>query len=237
MTLLEKLKLPHLVAPILRRASFGVFFLGLFLLPGAFLAAHPHVFVDSRVEAEVSGTRLEGFWVEWTFGRLYSAGIIQDFDRDRDGQFNQAEVRGVQKGAFSNLENYDYFMRLFLDGEELPAVTGVEEFDAAILDGSRMRYRFFVPLRRDLEPGEHELVVTIFDTTCFSEFSYADEEPAACRGLGDSEYRYSIQKNKDRPFYYDRRAGVNEDFDSSVYKPGRRTMYPRELILTFSLGG
>ncbi len=220
----------------IRLIRFVFAFLGLLILPPAFLTAHPHVFVDSRVEAEVSGTRLEGFWVEWTFGRFYSAGIIQDFDLDRDGQFNPSEVRGVQQGAFSNLKNYDYFMRLYLDGRELPAVTGVEEFEAAVIDGPRMRYRFFVPLRRDLESGEHKLTVSIFDTTCFSDFSYVEENPAACRGLRESEYRYTIQKNKDRPFYYDPRAGVNQDFDSSVYKPGRLTMYPQELILTFSLG-
>ncbi len=237
-----RMVLPFMVLPLFPAAfrGAGPFRLSLpagaaLLLLGAApsLGAHPHVFVDTRVETEISSGEMEGFWVEWTFGQFYSAGIIRDFDRNRDGRFSAAEEAQVQQGAFSNLKNYDYFMRVYLDGTELPKVSGVESFSASIVSGPRMRYRFFIPLRRELSPGEHELILSIFETTCFSAFSYQDEDPVACRGLPPSHFEYSIRENKDRPFYYDPRAGVSQDFDSSVYKPGRLTMYPRELHLNF----
>lgn len=199
------------------------------------LAAHPHVFLDKRVTVLLEGQNLRGLRMEWTFDAMYSSSLIQDFDLDGDGFFSSAEVRDIQRGAFSNLENYGYFTRLYVDGREQPRIRQIRDFEAEIVSGRRIRYIFTVPLHQKLSSGSHELILSVFDTTCFSAFRYMEEQPVDCRGLEDSLFSYIVAENKERPFYYDPQAGMSQSFDSSVYKPGMLTMYPEEMVFTFEI--
>ena len=54
------------------------------------LWAHPHVFIDSSLEFEMSGRDCVGIVVSWTFDVVFSADIIGQFDKDRDGAFDEA---------------------------------------------------------------------------------------------------------------------------------------------------
>ena len=78
------------------------FVLLMFLLP-LYLSAHPHIMLKTSLEFEYSASQCDGIWVEWEFDRFFSISIINDFDLDKNGQFDSSETREIEKNAFSNL--------------------------------------------------------------------------------------------------------------------------------------
>ena len=72
--------------------------------------AHPHVFMDTRIEVAYDEAGVAGFWVIWRFDKVFTASILMDFDRDKDERLSLTEVAQVEAKAFSNLVNYSYFV-------------------------------------------------------------------------------------------------------------------------------
>ena len=87
--------------------------LALLCLPSV-LAAHPHMFIDTRLKIDIQGNSLKQIEITWYFDPMFTASIVGDFDGDRNGVFTPEETEEVREYAFSNLENYDYFTFLEL---------------------------------------------------------------------------------------------------------------------------
>jgi ABC-type uncharacterized transport system substrate-binding protein len=103
------------------------------------LSAHPHCFID--VYPAVDGKKLT---VKWVFDQMSSQMLVMDFDRDRDGQFSDAESAAVYKEGFESLREYGYYTKFFSGGA--PLATGQAEGFRAAIDGFRVQYRFALSL-------------------------------------------------------------------------------------------
>ena len=64
------------------------------------VSAHPHVYVDARVDVVFDDKGLAGFKVIWVFDEMFSNMIAYDFDTNGNGRFDAGEVEGVRKGVF-----------------------------------------------------------------------------------------------------------------------------------------
>ena len=71
------------------RRTIAIVFAGLALVAGHPAWAHPHVYIDSRLRFEMRGAECVGIQVEWTFDPVFSADVIGQFDRNRDGLFDE----------------------------------------------------------------------------------------------------------------------------------------------------
>ena len=67
--------------------------LGTTILWGAF--THPHVFMDTRIEVTYDNHGVEGFWITWKFDKVFTAGILMDFDSDKNERFSPREVQVI----------------------------------------------------------------------------------------------------------------------------------------------
>lgn len=190
-------------------------------------AAHPHMFIDSQVTAVFDEQQLSGFRVKWKFDPMFTASIRLDYDRNRDGQFNDQEARLIEQNAFANLKNYHYFITIS-HGKKDYQVDAVEQFDAW-MDGDRLAYEFFVPYELPVSAAGNRVKLVIFDDTFFCDIAYEDENPVSIEGLEFVSAQAEIQKNRDAGISYDPTGGMSRnDGDANGQA------YPYEMYLTFS---
>ena len=196
-------------------------------------AAHLHMFIDSQVIAVFDEQQLSGFRVRWKFDQMFTASIRLDYDRNRDGQFNDQEARLIEQNAFANLRNYHYFITL-THGDKKYQVEQVEQFDAW-MDGDRLAYEFFVPYALPVSAADNRVKLVIFDDTFFCDIAYVDEKPVSIEGLEFVSAKAEIQKNRDAGITYDPIGGMDRsDGAGAGAGTANGQAYPYELYLTFS---
>jgi len=214
--------------PSIRRVMSTLAFMS--LASTAALWAHPHVFIDSRLEFEVRGKDCVGIWVEWTFDPVFSADVIGQFDKNHDGIFDQTENETVQSKAFSNLKKYGYFTFL-RKGETRSFPEAVESFQASQRDG-RAIYRFRVPLEGKGFSGNFS--VATFDSTFYCASRYA-ETPASITWIGEKKPitpRIEVAANKKYPVYYNPMGGSGDTRVYLKWEKGLETAYPEEILVS-----
>jgi len=201
--------------PVLILIFFAVF------LSSAF--AHPHVFMETRIEVAYNNEGLQGFWITWKFDRAFTAGILMDFDADRNERLSPAEVAAVEQGAFSNLVNYNYFVYIrSAKGQFRP--TYVREFTAYVEDHS-LHYRFFVPYSLPIHSNEVKLNIAVYDETFFCDIGYAEAKPLQ---LSDSEIfhgEYAIRQDR----------GIHIDYTTN--DGSRGSTFPLQVVLILRRAG
>lgn len=185
------------------RFNAAILVLVLFAFAPVRAVSHPHVFIDARVTFAFNGDGLEGFWAEWAFDELFTSMIVLDFGAPRQGPFPDSVVRSIREGAFSNLEFYDYFTYVFVDGTRYPTER-VERFSAFMRD-HRIVYRFFVPFRLPLGQTERLVRVRMYDETFFTDIAFHDVDPVSVESGVPLEARHRVVRNQNVTIEYDNR--------------------------------
>ena len=60
---------------------------------------HPHVFIDNSISIVFDEHGLAGFGIEWAFDEMFSAMIIHNYDRNKNGKFEAGEIEEIKKGT------------------------------------------------------------------------------------------------------------------------------------------
>ena len=144
--------------------------LSLILLFPITSTAHPHVFLDTRLDFQFKQESLDGFWVEWLFDEIFTASIRMDYDADRNNQFDADEIEAIRQGAFSNLRHFNYFTYVKA-GKQLHKVTKVNSFSAK-MSNNRLVYRFFVPWNVPATQKTKNLIVAIYDESFYCDIEF-----------------------------------------------------------------
>lgn len=100
--------------------------------------AHPHIFIETRVNVEA-----EKIFILWSFDEMTSAILMQDYDKNRDKKLDEKEIAFMKKDHFDTLHPYSYFMRIF-EGKEEKEVAQTSDFTASFENG-KLRYLFSIP--------------------------------------------------------------------------------------------
>ena len=192
------------------------------------LPAHPHVKITAGISFNYEGRICRSMRVEWMFDDYFSASIIQEYDMDRDGIFNEKEKKILYNEAFSNLKNYGYFIYI-RDGSARTNPGRVTDFDAWHKDGV-LFYAFTVPL--DKKDYGDDFYVAIFDRSFYCAVFYNVTPVVINQKTGVKPF-YEITKNKKFPVYYNPTGSPD---DMTIYKKWRRgleTSYPDEIHVFF----
>lgn len=163
--------------------------------------SHPHVFIDTKVQIAFKDSGLIGFKVEWLFDDMFSSTIIMDYDRNGNGVFEHGEIDAVQKEAFSNLRNFNYFILLVSNKEEVD-IDAVKDFQAEIIQG-KVQYSFFVPFKIDAGPRSREIKIGVFDDTYFCDIAYAENSPVIIDNRGAISSSYRLIKDAGNAYWGD----------------------------------
>jgi ABC-type uncharacterized transport system substrate-binding protein len=110
----------------------------------------------------LTDSTLSGINVFWDLDEMTSAGLIEEFDLNRNNRFEKSEYQKLDKDAFSYAANSGFFT-VFTWGEHVLRITSVSHFVAEIRPDSRIRYSFFIPCDLLLTDIAGEKIVLFFN--------------------------------------------------------------------------
>lgn len=115
---------------------FRLTFFACFLI--TFLGAHPHVFIDTKVNVLP-----EKIVMSWSFDEMSSAMLLSDYDKNKNKKLDPDEIAFMEKDHFKTLEPYSYFTHLS-DGKDEFDLKKVSEFNASF-ENKKLIYTFAIP--------------------------------------------------------------------------------------------
>lgn len=104
----------------------------------AYLGAHPHVFIDTKVNILP-----EKIVLSWSFDEMSSAMLMDDYDKNKNKKLDPDEVAFMEKDHFRTLEPYTYFTHMF-DGKDEFDLKRIIEFTASF-ENKKLIYTFAIP--------------------------------------------------------------------------------------------
>lgn len=165
----------------------------------AIAAAHPHVFIDCDLVFIFDSEGLAGIEQRWVFDEMFSTMMLGHFDRDKNAVLDSDEVNGLRKGAFANLQNYDYFTHILV-GTKKFAVDKVTDFFATVQD-NRLIYWFFIPCRVSADKSPVKIQVAIYDDTYYTDVELGMDTPSFDGSDELYSVDYGIDKSPDLAYY------------------------------------
>ncbi|MBM3599692.1 MAG: DUF1007 family protein [Alphaproteobacteria bacterium] len=142
--------------------------------------SHPHVWITATATLVFEGDRIVGVRQEWLFDQIFSGNIIHDFDKNKDGKFDAKETAEVEKNAFGNLGQYDFFTHITVDKTKL-SFKSARDFSIE-RQKDRVIYRFTLDLPKPIEPLKQGISLAIYDDTYFVEIMLAETDPVRFKG-------------------------------------------------------
>ena len=164
------------------------------------LHAHPHVFITTEVGTVFDSTGICGFRVKYYFDPVYSQNLVQEFETDKNGTFEEAELKVLQEKAFSNLINYSYFLHVWAGGKKITH-GDVSDFNAFI-EYDELIYTFFIHTRIPVGPDEMKIKIAIYEHTYFLDVSL-DEKKVTFENTSFYQLDYAVIKDKTLAYFYD----------------------------------
>ncbi len=157
----------------------------------AFLAtvpavAHPHVFIDARLEVTVApdGTVAKIANV-WRFDDAFSTMVVMDFDKNGNRKLDQDELDGLSQTILTNTGDYNWFQSVVKDGKNV-ALAAPKRMVTEMQDGQLLVLFEIRPAKPLQLSGKVDFGV--YDPTFYTAISFPTDGdlvvhnlPAACR--------------------------------------------------------
>ena len=175
-----------------------VMFVG--LLTSIKAQAHPHVFIDAQIKVYFDADGLKGFNIVWTFDKMFSELMLDEFDDDVDDNFNQEEQKQIYLKAFSNLKKHAYFTKIVIDNKPFD-IKNIANFKAEINEGV-MTYSFFIPCPIVISSTKKKVLVYTYDDSYYMDVSLSN---SAVSFFNSSSYYidYQVLEDENAAYYFD----------------------------------
>jgi ABC-type uncharacterized transport system substrate-binding protein len=162
--------------------------------------AHPHVWITDVTTFVFENRQLVALRHRWTFDEFYSSFVVQEYDLDRDGHFDPAELAALREGVFDGFRQVSYFTHLYIDAEAWLFEVD-EQFRATIEDGELV-YEFTIPLPQPVDPDAVDLALGVYDPEYYVEVLLDEHDPVRFAGLPSGACTFDIREDTERPIYY-----------------------------------
>jgi ABC-type uncharacterized transport system substrate-binding protein len=183
------------------RVSALVVAVGLLLFVCPLMAlSHPHLFLENCLTVVFDQEGLAGIQVRWVFDEFFSSMIAGDYDRNRNNRLEGSEIGMIEKEAFANLINFDYFTFIKIEGRPFK-VKYIRDFSAA-LAGGKLIYEFVIPCHVKASSTFKELIISQYDPTYYTLVVFAKDQPVKVQNVSNFEINYRIAKNLEEAYYY-----------------------------------
>lgn len=161
--------------------------------------AHPHLWIDTAATVMFDKDRVTAIRFQWTFDEFFSAGVIGEFDKNNNKQFDESELDALRVGAFEGTKEAGYFTDIRLDGEKFDIQT-TTDFTARIEKGVAV-YEFTVPLPQPLDPGKSTFSFSVYDQSYFVDIGFVGHDPIKLSGGGSDACKFLITADRQNPIY------------------------------------
>ncbi|APO69261.1 hypothetical protein IE4872_CH03670 [Rhizobium gallicum] len=162
----------------------------LILLAPAAAMAHPHIFVEARLEvvAAPDGSVQELRNV-WRFDEVFSSSVVMDFDKNTDLKLEPNELAEVGKTVRESLSDYDYYMNLTIDGKNVtvqkPDIIHVDYKEGQLL-------MFFAVKPTEKMPLKGKLTFGVYDPTLYTSIDFPTDKELATVGDGFKNCKHDV---------------------------------------------
>jgi ABC-type uncharacterized transport system substrate-binding protein len=194
----------HLRQGVRRATAFGLALLMVSLMTGspAPLSAHPHVWVSALAFLGFEDGKLTKLRVQWAFDEFFSLVLYEDFDRNQNGIFEEAEIDAMREGAFTGLGEVGFFTDLRIDNARV-AWDGAEDFGIAVSeDGSVVSYSFTLTLPEPVDPVQQAVTISLYDPDFYVAVDFIEDRPLRFRGNDGVACTYEFEEAADNPIYF-----------------------------------
>jgi len=165
---------------------------GLLSLVPATAFAHPHIFVEARLEvvAAPDGS-IQELRNVWRFDEVFSASVVMDFDKNTDLKLEPSELAEVGKTVRDSLADYDYYMNLTINGKNItvqkPDIIHVDYKDSQLL-------MFFAVKPVEKMPLKGKLTFGVYDPTLYTSIDFPTDNELATVGDGFKACKHAVMR-------------------------------------------
>jgi ABC-type uncharacterized transport system substrate-binding protein len=154
-------------------------FIFLLLFP-FFLSAHPHLFIDIKIQNSKDILK-----VDWIFDEMNSEILILDYDINFDRSFSQIEKDKFFEEVISDLvQQYNFYTFLKVDNKEIEELLFLRDFDISIVENN-----FLISFSFDLSSFKNKDKKLIFyDESFMSAFQVKKSDLSGFQNLKISEH-------------------------------------------------
>jgi ABC-type uncharacterized transport system substrate-binding protein len=139
--------------------------------------AHPHVWIEmtSAIGFNAQG-QVSALGIAWTFDEFYSMAAVDGTDKNKDGKYDDAELKELATLYLTNLQKYSYFTAV--QAGDKPAALGTADSAKATFKDGRLTFSFRLPLAKPVDPKTQKFSYSSFDPSY-----YIDIQPAKVGGV------------------------------------------------------
>ncbi len=161
--------------------------------------AHPHVWVNVDIIANFnSHKQITSITERWEFDEPFNSSVITDYDKNKNGKFDNEEITSIRDNAFIDLKNYDFYTHIFINDKQLKGFE-FKDFKAKIKNGYVV-YIFTIPFSKPLDPFKQKIDLGIYDGEYYIELTYI-KKPLKVDGIKITSCPYSIFEDSKHPTY------------------------------------
>ncbi len=159
------------------------------LLPAAAFA-HPHIFVEARLEV-VAGDdgNVKELRNVWRFDEVFSSTVLLDFDKNKNLKLDADELKAVGKTVKESLADFDYYTNITQDGKKIdiapPDVINVDYKDGQLLMFFAVKPATPMPLKGDMTFG-------VWDPTLYTSLDFATDKDIVVDGAGFKACQHKV---------------------------------------------
>ncbi|ARO25708.1 DUF1007 domain-containing protein [Rhizobium sp. S9] len=152
--------------------------------------AHPHIFVEARLEV-VAGAdgSVEELRNVWRFDEVFSSSVVMDFDKNTDLKLEPNELAEVGKTVKQSLADYDYYMNLTINGKSItvqqPDIIHVDYKNGQLL-------MFFAVKPAEKMPLKGRLTFGVYDPTLYTSIDFPTDNELATVGDGLKACKHQV---------------------------------------------
>jgi ABC-type uncharacterized transport system substrate-binding protein len=184
---------------LIKRAVAAAALLPMLCAATAPAAAHPHVFIDNRVTFVFDTGKVTALRLEWTFDEIFSSHLVNQFDPEGDGTFDETESADVRENVLPNLKQFHYFTYIWVDGKPLDQIDPADF--VATLDNGIVTFRMRVPLPEPVDPLTRKLAVEVNDREYFVEVALAQQDPVAMENADGVPCKAAVRDDPANAYY------------------------------------
>jgi ABC-type uncharacterized transport system substrate-binding protein len=185
---------------IKRKLSTGLFCILPFLCVSPPAQAHPHIWIKASAALVFEDGKVVGIRHEWVFDAFFSNAIISDFDKNKNKQFDPAEIPTLKKDAFEGLAEFSYFTHAKADGKALK-IKGARDFSAEIRKEAVV-YRFIALLAEPLDPAKAAFSAGVYDHTYYVDVEFVASGAVTLAGPGSEACKVALVEDRGNPLYF-----------------------------------
>jgi ABC-type uncharacterized transport system substrate-binding protein len=166
----------------------------------AIAQAHPHVWIETKGAFDFDQGKLVAVDVDWLFDEMFSAQLIEDFDKGKKGKFDASDIADLQQQVLPGYADFGYYTHLRVDGtEQKIARTG--NFTAAI-EKDQVHFHFTAYMPVPIDPVAHKVEAGFYDETFFVDLAFTPHNPITFNGIAPGLCGDTIVPDPNHKIYF-----------------------------------